>query len=155
MTTPPEGPADDPAGGAGSSQWHGQPGYGPGPQYDQQGYGQQGYGPQGYGQPPPGQPPVGYGYAVPDHPQSTTAMILGIVGLVVCQVLAPFAWVTGKRTLDEIDASGGRLGGRGQAQAGYILGIIGTVILGLSVLLLIVYFVFIVLIFGGAAMYGS
>ena len=31
--------------------------------------------------------------------------------------------------MNEIDASGGQLGGRGQAQAGYVLGIIGTVLL--------------------------
>lgn len=40
--------------------------------------------------------------------------------------------VIGKRAVAEIDASGGRLGARGQAQAGYVLGIIGTVLLVLS-----------------------
>ena len=38
----------------------------------------------------------------------------------------------GKRTVDEIDASNGQLGGRGSAQAGYILGLIGTILLGLG-----------------------
>jgi hypothetical protein len=59
--------------------------------------------------------------------------VLGILGILLCQVLAPFAWVIGRRTVEEIDASGGRLGGRGAAQAGYVLGVIGTVILGLAV----------------------
>jgi len=56
---------------------------------------------------------------------------------VVCGFIAPFAWRIGKRTVDEIDASQGRLGGRGSAQAGYILGLIGTVLLGLGLLVLV------------------
>ena len=39
----------------------------------------------------------------------------------------------GRGAVKEIDASGGQLG-RGMAQAGFILGIIGTVILALSLL---------------------
>jgi len=62
-------------------------------------------------------------------------MVLGILGLVLCSVVAPFAWSTGKRTMDEIDASRGRLSGRGMAQAGYVMGIIGTVLLGLALLM--------------------
>ena len=90
--------------------------------------------------PPP--PPGGYGYQQQppqqDHPRATMSMILGILGLVICTVIAPFAWRIGKKTMDEIDASGGRLGGRGMAQAGYIMGIIGTVVLVLGVLFLVV-----------------
>ena len=59
------------------------------------------------------------------------ALVLGIVGVVTCQVAAPFALVIGRRAMKEIDASQGSLGGRGMAQAGYILGIIGTVFLAL------------------------
>ena len=59
------------------------------------------------------------------------ALVLGIVGVVTCQVVSPFALVIGRRAMKEIDASQGSLGGRGMAQAGYILGIIGTVILAL------------------------
>ena len=55
----------------------------------------------------------------------------------MCGFLAPFAWRIGKRTVDEIDASQGQLGGRGSAQAGYILGLIGTVLLGLGLLFLV------------------
>lgn len=95
-----------------------------------------GYDPnQPYGNQPP--PPGGYGAPPQDHPKATTALILGIVGLACCQILGPFAWMTGKKAVSEIDASGGRLGGRGKAQAGYILGIIATVILILWVLFLI------------------
>ncbi len=97
--------------------------------------GQQGYGQPGYGQQPPYGPPQGYPVAyAPDHPKATTSLVLGILGFVVCGILAPFAWRMGKRTVAEIDASHGQLGGRGSAQAGYILGLIGTVFLVLAVL---------------------
>jgi hypothetical protein len=146
MTTPPPGqPPQDPD----QPHDHGQPGYG------EQGYGQPGYGQPGYGQQP------GYGYPppmvyrAPDHPQAATAMILGILGLALCQVIAPFAWAMGKKTVAEIDASQGQLGGRGQAQAGYVCGIIGTVLLGLGIAFLIVYFVIIVAVFGGLAASGA
>jgi TRAP-type C4-dicarboxylate transport system permease small subunit len=70
----------------------------------------------------------------PDHPRATTALVLGILGMVACGVLAPFAWSIGKRAVTEIDASQGRLGGRGTANAGYILGVIGSILLGLGIL---------------------
>ena len=102
------------------------------------------------GQPPPYAPQAPIQYA-PDHPKATTSLVLGILGLVVCGVIAPFAWVMGKRTVSEIDASGGRLGGRGAAQAGYVLGIIGTVLLGLGVLVLVVYLIVMVAVMGVSA----
>jgi hypothetical protein len=99
--------------------------------YAQQPYGQEPYGQPSYGQPPYGRPPMAY---APDHPKATTSLVLGILGMVVCGLIAPFAWRIGKRTLDEIDGSHGQLGGRGTAQAGYVLGIIGTVVLLLGLL---------------------
>ena len=87
-------------------------------------------------QPASGQPAYPPAFSVQDHPKATTAMVLGILGVVLCSFVAPFAWATGKRTLDEIDAAQGRLGGRGMAQAGYVLGIIGTVLLGVALLML-------------------
>ena len=114
------------------------------PPYEQQPYTAPQYGQpygqaqQPYGQAQPyGQQP-GYPTYASDHPKATTVLILGILGIVVCGFLAPFAWRMGKRTVDEIDASQGRLGGRGSAQAGYILGLIGTVLLALGLLFLVV-----------------
>jgi hypothetical protein len=111
---------------------------------------------------PPAYPPgPGYGYPAPyqyapDHPRATTVMVLGILGIVVCQVLGPVAWWMGKKTVDEIDASGGRLGGRGAAQAGYVMGIVGTVLLIIAVVFLVIYFVVIMAVIGGgmATSYG-
>lgn len=109
-------------------------GVGDQPAYEQPGYGQPGYGQPAYGQPAYGQP-QGYppGAYPPDHPRATTSLVLGILGIVLCGIAAPFAWRMGKRTVTEIDASNGQLGGRGSAQAGYVLGLIGTILLGLAV----------------------
>ena len=109
--------------------------------------------PPGPQQPPqnPYQPYTGPGYSasgvpqwVPDHPDATTVLILGIVGMAVCQVVAPFAWVKGGRVKREIDASGGQIGGRSQVMIGYVLGIVGTSLLALSVLGFLAYLVVVV-----------
>ena len=114
------------------------------------GYAPPGGYPPGYG-PPPGYGYPAYGFTGPEHPKATTSLVLGILGVVLCQVLAPFALVMGKRTLAEIDASQGRWGGRGAAQAGYVLGIVGTVILGLAVVGVLLYVILAFLLFAGAA----
>ncbi|HEY3482639.1 MAG TPA: hypothetical protein VGL02_27450 [Streptomyces sp.] len=52
------------------------------------------YQPPSYPPGPPG-PPYGYGYPPPgygvEHPQGTTVLVLGILSLVICGVLGPFA----------------------------------------------------------------
>ena len=114
-------------------------------------YGQQG-GHQ-YGQPYGPEYPQPYGYAPmafpPEHPRATTVLVLGILGLVACGIVSPFAWVMGKRTLAEIDDSNGQLGGRGSAQAGYVMGIVGSVLLGLAVLTVVAVVVLVILLVGG------
>lgn len=136
MTTPP-GPSGDSSNPSDPQQ----PGYGSGDSggsYPPPG----GYGgppPGGYGPPPGGGYPAapgGYGQPRRNHPRSTTALVLGIVGLVCCSVAAPFAWVMGRNAVREIDAAPEQFDGRGAAQAGYILGIIGTVLLVVSVVVL-------------------
>ncbi len=129
----------------GSSNPSGDNPYGSNPN-DPAGYSAGGYGQPAYGAAGP------YGNApAPDHPQSTTVLVLGILGLVLCQILAPFAWIMGNRVVAEIDASGGSIGGRSSANAGRICGIIGTVLIGLSILALIA---FVVLAFGLGASNG-
>lgn len=81
----------------------------------------------------------------PEAPGATTALVLGIVGLAgglaVCGlplVVCPFAWYYGNQALREIENSGGALGGHSQARAGQVMGIIGTAILALAVVVLVV-----------------
>ena len=47
---------------------------------------------------------------------------------------APFAWWIGAKAVKEIDADPARYGGRGEAMAGKVMGIIGTVLLILGIL---------------------
>jgi hypothetical protein len=99
-------------------------------------------------QPPAPAPAPAPGYAYPAPPQrptagnAVTALVLGILGLVMC---GPFtaipAIVVGRKATREIDESQGQLDGRGMAQAGFILGIVGTVVGGLALLFVIFVFV--------------
>ena len=115
---------------------------------------QAGWSPPGYGGPSYGQQP---GYPLPqqmpmqaaprqDDSGATTALVLGIVALALGFLaagsgflLSPVALVLGWRSKRRIDASQGALGGRGNAQAGFVLGIVGTVFLLLGLLLLVVF----------------
>jgi uncharacterized membrane protein YjgN (DUF898 family) len=81
---------------------------------------------------PPAQPPYGgpqYAGPPPNHAQATTVLVLGILSVVVCQIVGPFAWVMGNRVVREIDASHGALGGRTEANVGRILGLVATVLI--------------------------
>ena len=75
-----------------------------------------------------------YAHPPQEHPKSTTILVLGILSLVVCGILGPFAWSMGNSALREIDASRGALVGRQSVNAGRILGIIATVLLVVGVL---------------------
>ncbi len=48
-------------------------------------------------------------------------------------MLSPFAWVMGGKAVREIDANPSAYGGRSSANAGRIMGIIGTILLILGV----------------------
>jgi hypothetical protein len=86
--------------------------------------------------PPPPPPPwqsTGQPYAYQPPPQTSgtaiTSLVLGIVGIIFCPLVASIpAIVLGRSAMKEIDASEGRIGGRGLAQGGFITGIIGTVL---------------------------
>ena len=149
---PSQPPASDPTApyptaGTPPSYGYGQPTYPPSAGYPQPPY-EQGYqAQQGYrAQYQPGQPagyPGGWAPTPPPHPQATTAMVLGLIGLIgsfiLCGlplVLSPFALVIGARARGEIDRSGGAYSGRDQAQVGFITGVIGTVFLVLALLAL-------------------
>lgn len=73
----------------------------------------------------------------PEASQATTVLVLGILGIVICGILAPFAWVMGNNELEAIDAGRRPPDQRSTANAGRILGIIGTILLGIGVIFLI------------------
>jgi hypothetical protein len=109
--------------------------YDPAPSYGQpdqgSGYGVTPY-PGGYGGAYPN-----YGTAAPDHPQSTAALVTGIIALVTasfCGVggLVGIASVLlGAKARREIDSDPARYGGRSKATAGLVLGVISIVVLAI------------------------
>lgn len=123
---------------------YGQPTYGP-PDYGQPGYGQPGYGqvqPNQYGAAPYQQP--GYAsYPLPNHPKAVTALVLGILGLVLCPFVGIGGFVVGRGARREIEAAPGQWGGQGLATAGWVLGIVSIV----SSAIVIVYGVVAIIIF--------
>lgn len=73
--------------------------------------------------------------------QATAALVLGIVGLVVCPVVPSIiALILGKQSMNRIEASAGALEGYGMAKAGWILGIIGLVLGAIGILVLAITF---------------
>lgn len=71
--------------------------------------------------------------AYPEQSQATTALVLGILGIVCCQVLSIFAWIMGNNELEGIKAGRRNPENQGTATAARILGIVGTVLLGIGV----------------------
>jgi hypothetical protein len=118
------------------------------------GYGATPY-PPGYGAAP--YPP---GYAGPygatarEHPDGTTILVLGLVGLgallfcgLITMVVSPLAWFKGSRARKEIAAQPEvQFANAGNITAGWICGIIGTCLIALGFIVLVI-----VLVAAGAA----
>ncbi|WP_051208769.1 DUF4190 domain-containing protein [Propionicicella superfundia] len=121
-------------------------GYGtpaPAPQYNT--YESQGY--ATYGQQTPYAAPgiaPGYPMVLPDHPQATTVLILGILSITVLQLCGPFAWYFGSKARKEIQANPGVYKDGGSLTAGWVMGIIGSILMILWVAFIIIYIIFIV-----------
>jgi uncharacterized membrane protein YjgN (DUF898 family) len=72
-----------------------------------------------------------------------TVLVLGVLSVVVCQLVGPFAWSMGHRVEREITAAQGRWGGGTEVTIGKVLGIVGTVLMGATLVVVGVF------IFGG------
>ena len=116
----------------------------PGGQGYQQGYGQQGgYGAGGYYQQPgyPMPPQAGYYQATQMAPGAVAALVCGIIGIVIyCTglILGIIAITQAKKAKEHIAMNPQLYGGGGMATAGMVLGIIATIIGGLTVCLWLV-----------------
>src|SRR6478609_9324326 len=99
---------------------------------------------QGYQQPAYGQPAYPYAAAPPTDGLALGSMITGIAAIVLsCAyglglLAAPVALILGKVSMNRIKRSQGQLGGRGFALAGFILGIVGTVLLVLAIAVIVI-----------------
>ncbi|HLE94783.1 MAG TPA: DUF4190 domain-containing protein [Acidimicrobiia bacterium] len=78
----------------------------------------------------------------PEASQATTALVLGILGIVLCPVLGPFAWSMGNKEMQAIDAGRRPPENRGTANAAKILGIVGTVLVVIAIALILLVVVF-------------
>lgn len=79
----------------------------------------------------------------PEQSQATTVLVMGILGLILCGILAPFAWVMGNKELAAIDSGIRSPENRSTANAGRILGIVGTVLLAIGLIVGIFFFLFV------------
>ena len=78
--------------------------------------------------------------AYPEPSQATTALVLGILGIVCCSVLGIVAWIMANNELEGIREGRRNPANEGTANASRILGIIGTALLALSVIAVILAF---------------
>ena len=81
----------------------------------------------------------GGGYQPPTNPHmlpsnGTTVLVLGILSVTICGLLGPLAWHYGNDELRRIDGGMANPLKRGEVVAGRILGMIATILMGLSLL---------------------
>lgn len=81
------------------------------------------------------------GTSLPPH-RGTLILVLGILSLVCCSVFGPFAWMMGNADMKAIREQRMDPAGEGTTNAGRICGIIGTVLLGLSLVWVLGWVVF-------------
>lgn len=81
--------------------------------------------------------------------RGTTVLVLGILGLVVCQICGIIAWVMANQDIPKMEAGTMDPEGLGQTKAGKICGIISVVLL--AVVIVVYAFIFIVGIGAAAA----
>jgi hypothetical protein len=89
------------------------------------------------------------GYAEPHR--GTMILVLGILSLLVCGLLGPVAWAMGSTDLKKMQAGQMDASGRGETQAGYICGIVATILMGIGLVFVVLWFVMFAAVIGGAA----
>ena len=73
-----------------------------------------------------------------EHPEGSTILVLGILSLVICGLLGPFAWSKGNRALAEMDRQPNvNWSNRGNVRAGQICGIISSCLLAFTSVIVI------------------
>ena len=99
--------------------------------------------PSGWGAPT--SVPTGYRpYASSGYAKSSNAglaLVLSIVGLVCCQLLSVVGLVLGRKTVNEVDEGLVDPSARGTAQAAFVIGIIGSVLLAIGLVIVVLFLV--------------
>ncbi len=73
-----------------------------------------------------------------DDSEATKVFVLGLLGLLVCQILSPIAWSMGNDYVNTCSMTGQTPNGLGVA--GRIMGMVGTALLGLTLVMMCVAF---------------
>ena len=81
--------------------------------------------------------PAGRTGSYPEQSQAVAVFVLGLLGLLVLPLLAPFAWAMGRRELAAIDAGRRPPDNRQLARIGQVLGIVMSSLLILFVVLIV------------------
>jgi hypothetical protein len=76
-----------------------------------------------------------------DPERGTLILILGIVSVTICAPAGIAAWIMGKKDLEEIRAGRMDPAGESNTQIGYVLGIVGTCLFVLGLLILFIVLV--------------
>ena len=66
------------------------------------------------------------------------ALVLGIVGILLCGLAAPFAWWQGKSAESAVESNPGRYGGKGMATTGKILGMVGVALWVIGIIITVI-----------------
>jgi len=72
--------------------------------------------------------------------RGTLILVLGILGLVICQPVGIAAWLMGNGDLKEMDAGTMDPTGRSLTSAGRIIGIVAVVLMAISLVILVLLF---------------
>jgi hypothetical protein len=80
-------------------------------------------------------PPVNpAGVEAPRSTRATTILVVGILSLICCQIIGPIAWYMGSQELKLIKSGVVSSLDEGTTKAGMILGIIASILFGLSMI---------------------
>jgi hypothetical protein len=83
--------------------------------------------------------------------RGSTILVLGILGIVVCQICGIIAWVMANKDIPLMQSGAMDPAGLDQAKAGKVCGIISVVLLGIGVIFAMIYVVFAVILIGASA----
>lgn len=86
--------------------------------------------------------------------RGSTILVLGILGIVVCQICGIIAWVMANKDIPLMQSGAMDPAGLDQAKAGKICGIISVVLLGFGLVIAMIYVVFAAIFIGASAAQG-
>jgi uncharacterized membrane protein YjgN (DUF898 family) len=87
--------------------------------------------------------------------RGTTVLVLGILGIALCYICGPIAWVMANKDIAKMNSGLMDPTGLEQTKAGKICGIIGTVFLILGTIFAVLYVIFAIVLVGAAAAQGG